>query len=442
MERQSPSGNLLASNFIRPHSRPTSPMANPPDDSSFTPSMNRLLFLRHQVPPDIAPEPGVDPFKNLDAPVASSRTPTVRLDVTAEPPVKEEARRRSAGPETVVAVSPKQRASASSAAPPGVRYCNERRSSQAVRLFVLNLVIMLVCFGLFGAMIYSFYEGNVLPRFPLVNSVAYVPPELSPAPGTEALKAELAAAQSALLKANDSIMRLQRQYDALAEKQQNAEGQMSKLVGDMKAALAKSPEGKPTDTAASLSAALQVASVVPVSSSTNQELWLLKERNRLTFYADKAISQGSSEAMASLWLSLGDPELARLRDGIQAEIIRVQNYYTHLTRVSPDYRLPVRELFRDPAIRSEADLKATQVIPLLLDVRQPLEVRVRAAYVLGGQRSKQAAEALVKAMKNDPLLDVVKEAQRTLEEDYQMRVAPLNSRAADEWWSLNAEKIK
>lgn len=322
------------------------------------------------------------------------------------------------------------------------RYGNERRSSAAVRFFVLTLLIMFVCFGLFGAMIYSFYEGNILPRFPLVNSAAYVPPELADSPKVEALKGDLASAQAALLKANDSIMRLQREYDALSEKQQNAEGQMSRLVTEMKQALTATDKGRPVDAAASISAALQVASVVPVSSSSSQELWLLKERNRLTFYADRAIAQGSAEAMASLWLSFNDPELARLRDGIQAEIIRVQNYYLHLSRLPPDYRLPVRELFRDQAIRSEADLKPDQIIPLMLDQKQPLEVRIRCAYVLGGQRHRSVAQALVQAMKNDPALDVVKEAQRTLEEDYQMRVAPLNSRAAEDWWQEHGPALK
>lgn len=489
-------------------------MAHEPDDTSFTPSMNRLLFLRHQAPQDLDPKPGTDPFSSMAVPVAKSRTPTVKLENTSEtatpvpksrtptvridtgttnapslplvqaltvkpaapivPPPQGQAlpgklvapqlplapiptpkpvvpevlvTKEEAKPETPVAQVPAATPLALRTGGPSLqsahpRTGNERRSSQALKLFVVTLAIMFVCFGLFGTMIYTFYEGNILPRFPTVTSMVYVPPDAAPSPKVEALTAELSATQAALLKANDAILRLQREYDALAEKQQNSEGQLSKLVTDMKQALAGDEKGKPTDTAASLSAALQVASVVPVSSSTHQELWLLKERNRLTFYADRAITQGSAEAMASLWQSLNDPELERLRDGVMAEIIRVQNYYQHLSRLPPDYRLPVREMFRDPSIRSEADLKPSQVIPLLLNTKQPPEVRIRSAYVLGGHRTKEIAAALVQAMKSDPVLDVVKEAQRTLEGDYQMQVPPLNSRAADEWWSQHAGQMK
>jgi hypothetical protein len=197
---------------------------------------------------------------------------------------------------------------------------------------------------------------------------------------------------------------------------------------------------KPADNTASLSAALQVASVVPVKSEAAEELWLLKERYRQTIYADQAIAQGSSEAMENLWLSLGDTDLLRLRDGVQVEIIRVQNYYARLSRLPPDYRLPVGELFHDEAIRSEADLKPEQITTLLQDQKQPLEARIRCAFLLAGKKSDAVAQVLVQVMKNDPALDVVKEAQRTLERDYDMLVPPLNSRAAIKWWEQRSSK--
>jgi hypothetical protein len=208
------------------------------------------------------------------------------------------------------------------------------------------------------------------------------------------------------------------------------------MIEQLKTALADKPkDGRPADTASSLSAALSVASVVPVTSPVNEELRLLKERNRLTFYADQAIATGSSEAMDNLWRSIDDPELTRLRDGAKAEIIRVQNYYSQLSRLPPDYRLPVQSLFNDPSIRSEADLQPAQLTQLLTDQKQPLEVRARAAYVLGGHPTDpKVAAALVQAMTTDPSLDVMKEVQRTLSLDHGMIIPPLNARAAKAWW--------
>lgn len=313
---------------------------------------------------------------------------------------------------------------------------NQRRTASFGKFFAATLFIMLAAFGAFGAMLFSFYQTNILPALARAQSAASQRHELEASPQLEAARAELADAQASLGKAHDAILRLQRQYDALALKQQATESSYTQMIEQLKTALAEKPkDGRPADTASSLSAALSVASVVPVTSPVNEELRLLKERNRLTFYADQAIATGSSEAMDNLWRSIDDPELTRLRDGAKAEIIRVQNYYSQLSRLPPDFRLPVQSLFHDPAIRSEADLQPAQLTQLLLDQKQPLEVRARAAYVLGGHPSDpKVAAALVQAMTTDPSLDVMKEVQRTLSLDHGMIIPPLNARAAKAWW--------
>lgn len=314
---------------------------------------------------------------------------------------------------------------------------NQRRTSTgiAARFFAASIVIMLAAFGTFAAMLFSFYQTNIVPALARSQSSARQPHELEAPAHGPGQSADLAAAQTALQKANESILRLQREYDALAAKQQATESSFSKMVEQMKKALdEQSKEGKATPSTSSLSAALSVASVVPIASPVSEELRILKERNRLTFYADQAIATGSSEAMDNLWLSLDDPELTKLRDGAMAEIIRVQNYYSQLSRLPPDFRLPVQTLFKDPGIRSEADLQPDQVIRLLLDQKQPMEIRARAAYVLGGHpNDPKIASALFQAMTTDPSLDVMKEVQRTLSLDHGMIIPPLNARAAKVW---------
>ena len=328
--------------------------------------------------------------------------------------------------------------SAVSAASPA-RQGNQRRTPGLIRLILALLAVMLACFACFTTFLYSYYQRTLVPELRSIKEALAsgdAPHELDSSAALASTRTELASARNDLSKAHNQIASLQKQITALQDKQNAADERLAKFAENMQTALAST---KPAEAGAGLNAAMQVASMVPVVSPTNEQLWLLKERNRLTLYADQAISQGSSEAMASLWRSLDDPELAKLREGTQAEIIRVQNFYAHLSRVPPEYRLPVRDLFQeDPTIRSEADLPPAQLIKLLLDQKQPVEVRTRSAFVLGGQRSDAVRIALLECMKHDPVLDVVKEAQRTLQTDYNMRVPPLHMQAAEEWEKLNS----
>ncbi len=163
-----------------------------------------------------------------------------------------------------------------------------------------------------------------------------------------------------------------------------------------------------------------ISTVVAVNSEAGAELRLLKERNRLTLYADQALANASAEAMARLWQSIRDPDLAFVKDGAVAEIVRVQHFYGTLRGLPDSYRLPVAELFKDGSVHAEADLKDEQVAKLLLDQAQPPEIRTRAATILSGHKTKAVGEALVEAMRHDPNLLVVKTAQNALQDTFEL----------------------
>lgn len=372
-------------------------------------------------PTDAPPLPGPEPLPVMPPPVPPLETLRRRPDA-------EDAKANQLG---------LQRATATA------NVSNQRRSWLAAKFFAASIIIMVIGFGSFAAMLYSFYQNEILPQLARAQAATQQRHELENVPQLASAQADLASAQAALTKANDAILRLQRQYDSLALKQQATESNFASLVDQMKKAMENKPSenGKAADGSSPISSALQVASMVPATSPVNQELILLKERNRLTFWADEAIATGSSEAMDNLWRSLDDPEIARLRDGVKAEIIRVQNYYTQLSRLPPDYRIPVQAIFQDSTLRSEADLQPAQLIKLLLDHDRPVEVRARAAYVLGSfPKDAQAVSALVQAMTSDPSLDVMKEAQRNLSEQQGMIISPLNARAAAAWWKEKGGK--
>ena len=332
----------------------------------------------------------------------------------------------------VAALGLRPTAASSSAHP---RASNERFSSAALKYFLLAMMLMLAAFATFAGMLHSFYEKEVQPYLRAAPASA-ARPELADDPQ---LQTALEDARKQLGQASNQIQRLQKQVDDLRQGQSASEERLKALAEKLLQASADAA-GKPPPTASDVAAAIQIASVIPSQSASSSELWLLKERNRLTTYADEAIAEGSSEALANLWASLRDPEMDRLRHGVQTEIIRVQNHYAHISRLPDGYRLPVSDLFPGKGLRAEADLQAAQLIALLQDQKQPLFVRIRAAYVLGSHPTQAVGEALMGAMKNDPSLDVAREAQRTLTEFFGMAVPVLHTPAAEAWWQSRPRK--
>lgn len=315
------------------------------------------------------------------------------------------------------------------------RASNERFSSAALKYFLLAMVLMLGGFATFAGMLHSFYEKEVQPYLRTAPA-SVARPELADDPR---LQSALDEARRQLGQASSQILRLQKQVDELRQGQ-SASDERLKTLAERLLQTSADAAGKPAPSATDVAAAIQIASVIPSQSAAGAELWLMKERNRLTAYADEAIAEGSSEALSSLWASLRDPEMERLRHGVQTEIIRVQNHYVRISRLPDDYRLPVSDLFPGKGLRTEADLQPAQLITLLQDQMQPMFVRARAAYVLGGHPTQAVGEALMSAMKNDPSLDVAREAQRTLTEFYGMAVPVLHTPAAEAWWQARPKK--
>jgi len=175
------------------------------------------------------------------------------------------------------------------------------------------------------------------------------------------------------------------------------------------------------------------------ATSANDELVLLKERNRLTLLADEVMATGKSAPMRDLWRALRDPERSHLRHAVAAEIIRVQNHLDHLTRLPPDYRLPIKELFPEQKVKADQELPTEALVKALNESSHPLPVRARVAALLSGRKSPKVAQALIAAMNTDTELDVVKEAQRSLQETYQFKLPLFDTQGVESWWKRNTE---
>jgi hypothetical protein len=168
-------------------------------------------------------------------------------------------------------------------------------------------------------------------------------------------------------------------------------------------------------------------------SAAQSELVLLKERNRLTGYADEAISTGARDPYEKLWEALDDPRLATLVHAARAEILRVQNYYLGGSRIDR-FDIPVGTYFPEDAALRDSQLKDDQLMKLLRDQKNPWQVRMKAANLLGSRRTIESGDALAEAVMKDGNLDVVKEATFSFEQITGFRARIFDAASLNDWW--------
>jgi hypothetical protein len=183
----------------------------------------------------------------------------------------------------------------------------------------------------------------------------------------------------------------------------------------------------------------RMAEMISTITPTQAEFIQLKERNRITAYADEAIATGSRKPLETLVEYIRGSGSEHLRDAAQAEYLRVVRMIQFYQREDPGFHLPVTDLFKGENLQYEADLKPTHLFKLLADAKQPWEVRVRAAILLKSSDSPETNAKLIIAIKEDDSLEVAKHAQIALEQRIQRRFRLLDIPAIDAW---SAEQAK
>jgi hypothetical protein len=183
----------------------------------------------------------------------------------------------------------------------------------------------------------------------------------------------------------------------------------------------------------------RVAEMVTNVTPTQAEFIQLKERNRITAYADEAIVTGNRKPLETLVEYIRGSGSDHLRDAAQAEYMRVVRMIQFYQREDPGFRLPVTDLFKGENLQYEADLKPAHLFKLLGDVKQPWEVRLRAAILLKSSDSPETNAKLIEAIKSDPSLEVAKHAQIALEQRIQRRFRLFDIPAIDAWAAEQAK---
>jgi len=251
---------------------------------------------------------------------------------------------------------------------------------------------------------------------------------------TPTASSDTTAMAAGLSRASEQITALQKQIDAQRKERERTQAQLQEMA-DRMALVIKQNSFVPSAEKSALGSAnvSEVAAMLPSVSPSTSELILLKERNRLTSYADKAIALGSRDSLQALVEAMFDPAMKDLNHAAQAEFRRVQSYYDFSINIDPGFTLPLQEMFKDGSIRAEADLSPSMLAELLQDVKQPWENRLRCAYLLRASTDKKTNSALIKALKEDPSLDVAKQAQTTFEKRVGRKFRLFDMPSIDAW---------
>jgi hypothetical protein len=300
---------------------------------------------------------------------------------------------------------------------------NARRLDTAPRFFIASLVITLITAAVFWQM-----SGKRLDE--RLGNLTAAPAAAPASPKDDAGKSS---------QIEEQLAAMQKQLDAWRRDQLSTQKELRETIERVAAAR--------TNAAAAVSlldgqrqpGVERMAEMISTITPTQAEFIQLKERNRITAYADEAIATGSRKPLETLVEYIRGSGSEHLRDAAQAEYLRVVRMIQFYQREDPGFRLPVTDLFKGENLQYEADLKPTHLFKLLADAKQPWEVRVRAAILLKSSDSPETNAKLIIAIKEDDSLEVAKHAQIALEQRIQRRFRLLDIPAIDAW---SAEQAK
>ncbi len=316
---------------------------------------------------------------------------------------------------------------------------NLRRSHLTYRHLVISLSTSILI-GLVLLFVGRwFYLEKIEPR---LSSTAAVASAATPSPAAVSASAapsasapSEAALKDELAKSAEQLTALQKLVDVMRREQLLLQQNTRESLENISTAL-KNPQLVPAPVAPVTSQPGQsrMADMKTEVSPTQQEFIQLKERNRLTQYADEAIATGMRRPLEVLIEYMRDPQVPHLHDAAKAEFMRAVRAIQLLQREDPGFRLPVAELFKDSSIRDEADVKPEALLKLLADYKLSWEVRVRVCFLLLSSPLPETNEQLIKAIKDDPSLDVAKHAQLALEQRVKKRFRIFDILAIEEWF--------
>lgn len=314
--------------------------------------------------------------------------------------------------------------------PESPRLRNQRRIEPIARMVMLFIGLQVLLLAAAGVGLKWSYDRYVAPRLNEVKTISESAHQMRSQDERRAVLQELRDQLSENLLTGDPTMADPLQ---LLDEMESIDPALSLPAdGSLGSGAAQSAATAPLERLVEMDSA-SLADVMALRGRILTELLILKERNRLTGYADEAIVTGDRRAYELLWESLDNPDLSHLRHAARAEILRVKFFYNSDERILA-FNIPVELFTDDPEVRNERDLSAEQLRELLANDTLDWRIRVRAAFLLAQFPEVETGDALVEAIMTDPHLAVVKESVFALGQFTGYRGDVLEFEQARDFW--------
>ncbi|RJP95323.1 MAG: HEAT repeat domain-containing protein [Desulfobacteraceae bacterium] len=169
-------------------------------------------------------------------------------------------------------------------------------------------------------------------------------------------------------------------------------------------------------------------------SLLSSEVSILKKRNEILKLGDLGTQSADRSALEELEKISLESEDASLKTAANSEIARIKSFWIGVTR------LKGLNFIKNGEIKKDDDLATTELIQEMLS-NPEWSVRALAAQALHKRKEKGVPEALVKCIKDDRNLEVIKNATRSFElvTGYE-RVDVFSSDYIETWWAEHGEE--
>jgi hypothetical protein len=169
------------------------------------------------------------------------------------------------------------------------------------------------------------------------------------------------------------------------------------------------------------------------SPDTALDLQLI--RGQLEALADAVIVEGDRGSYVELVEYTKKPHEQVVLLAAQGQVVKLGNFFETSSRVKGHY-FPTT-LLDGLGVSSEEELSDSELARLLSDKETKWELRARCAWLLGGRGSNEALAALVRAIRTDEHLEVVKEATYSFQENTSFRAALFDFDSFEEFVAAN-----
>lgn len=169
-------------------------------------------------------------------------------------------------------------------------------------------------------------------------------------------------------------------------------------------------------------------------ASLSSEVEILKKRNEIMKLGDLGTQAADRSALEELEKISLESEDASIKTAANSEIARIKSFWLKVTRLKGD------KLMENGEVKKNEDFTTAKLIQEMLS-NPSWNVRGLAAQALSKRREKGVPEALMKCIKNDRNLEVVRNAMKSFENITKYDSPDIfSSDYIAEWWVEHGEE--